>query len=90
MNKSEREDRITGYSQVSGLINWMLDPHSLMDTRGRFEKGEEISPFNTERHVGHLGRDDLTGEGHQGYLVIADEGVGIAEKSRWRDEEVCG
>ena len=86
MNESVREDRIIGYSQVSGLINWMLDPHSLRDTRRRFEKGDENSPFNTDKHVGHLGRDDLTGEGNQGYLVIEDEGVGIAKKNRWSEK----
>lgn len=36
--------------------------------------------------MGHLGRDDLTGEGNQGYLVIEDEGVGIAKKNRWSEK----
>ena len=55
-------------------------------TRRRFEKGDENSPFNTDKHVGHLGRDDSTGEGNQGYLVIEDEGVGIAKKNRWSEK----
>ena len=67
------------------MINWMLDIHSLRNTRRRFEKGDENPPFNTDKHVGHLGRDDLTGEGNQGYLVIEEEGVGIAKK-RWREK----
>ena len=64
----------------------MLDTHSLRNTRRRFEKGDENPPFNTDKHVGHLDRDDLTGEGNQGYLVIEEEGVGIAKKSRWHEK----
>lgn len=67
VSSTEGEDKIMGYSQDSGLVNWMLVPHTLRDTGGRFEK-ENIFGWRSiefEAQVGRVGGDvqeKLTGE----------------------------